>query len=126
MGGGTIVSGHAPIPREKILTAYRAGPEAIVSLIQYLQDMYEGTLQALQAGYEAKLAALAQQVKQLQEQLHTDSHNSGKPSSSDGTARSTYAKRTKSQRKPGGQPGHEGVRLKRVEHPDHAVVHRAL
>jgi transposase len=122
MGGGTIVSGHAPIPREKILTAYRAGPEAIVSLIQYLQDMYEAELRALQE----KVETLSQQVKQLQEQLHTDSHNSGKPPSSDGTARSTYPKRTKSQRKPGGQPGHEGVRLKRVEHPDQVVVHRAV
>jgi transposase len=122
MGGGTIVPGRAPIPREKILAAYRAGPEAIVSLIQYLQDMYEGELRALQTQVET----LSQQVKQLQEQLHTDSHNSSKPPSSDGMAHRAYPKRTKSKRRPGGQIGHDGVTLKRVQHPDQVVVHRAL
>jgi len=121
--GGENISGAARIPREKILAAYRAGPEAIVSLIQYLQEMHEAELRALRAEYDAKLAALSQQVKELQERLHTDSHNSGKPPSSDGLARRGYAKRAKSKRRPGGQPGHEGLTLKRVEHPDHVVVH---
>jgi transposase len=122
MGGGTIVPGHTPIPREKILAAYQAGPEAIVSLIQYLQDMYEDGLRVMQEQVET----LSQQVKQLQVQLHRDSHNSSKPPSSDGIARRPYPKRTKSKRKPGGQPGHDGITLKRVEHPDHVVVHRAV
>jgi len=126
MGGAAILPGHEPIPREKILAAYRAGPEAIASLIQYLQDLHEGALRGLQAEYDAKLDALSKQVKELQERLHLDSHNSGKPPSSDGMARRAYAKRPKSKRKPGGQPGHEGVTLKRVQHPDHVVVHRAL
>jgi hypothetical protein len=68
--GGATPSGYTSIPREKILAAYRAGPEAIVSLIQYLQDTYEGELRALQT----QLDAHAQQLKQLQERLHADSH----------------------------------------------------
>jgi transposase len=120
MGGGTA-SGHVPIPREKILAAYRAGPEAIVSLIQYLQDLYEAELRELRAMIET----LSQQVKQLQEQLHSDSHNSSKPPSSDGPARRPYVKREKSTRKPGGQRGHEGTTLQRVSTPDEVVVHRA-
>jgi transposase len=124
MGGGSDFADREPIPREKILEAYRAGPEAIVSLIQYLQDMYEGQLRALQAEYEARHADLAEQVKQLQERVHTDSHNSSKPPSSDGMARRPYPKRPKSKRKPGGQPGHEGMSLKRVAVPDRVVVHR--
>jgi len=121
MGGGTS-SERAPIPREKILAAYRAGPEAIVSLIQYLQDLHGAELRELRA----MIDMLSQQVKQLQEQLHSDSHNSSKPPSSDGPARRAYVKREKSKRKPGGQPGHDGITLKRVEHPDYVVVHRAL
>ena len=105
MGGGTS-SGRAPIPREKILAAYRAGPEAIVSLIQYLQDLHEAELGELRA----MIDTLSQQVKQLQEQLHSGSHDS-KPPSSDGPARRPYVKREKSKRKPGGQPGHEGRTL---------------
>ncbi len=117
--GGESVSGGTRIPREKILAAYRAGPEAIVSLIQYLQDVYEGELRALRA----EVAALTEQVKQLQQQLHTDSHNSSKPPSSDQPAQRSYPKRAKSKRTPGGQPGHEGMTLKRVEHPDQVVSH---
>jgi transposase len=120
MGGGTS-SGRAPIPREKILAAYRAGPEAIVSLIQYLQDLHEAELGELRA----MIDTLSQQVKQLQEQLHADSHNSSKPPSSDGPARRAYVKREKSKRKPGGQPGHEGTTLQRTATPDEVVVHRA-
>ena len=123
MGGRSNVSGLAPIPREKILAAYQAGPDAIVSLIQYLQDMYEGKLRALQMEYEAKLAELTEQVKQLQERLHTNSRNSSKPPSSDGPARRPYVKRKKSKRKPGGQPRHEGTTLKRVACPDSVVPH---
>lgn len=123
--GGEPTASRVPIPREKILAAYRAGPEAIISLIQYLQEMYEVELRALRAEYEAKLSDVAQQVKQLEERLHTDSHNSSKPPSSDGPARRPYPKRQNSKRKPGGQPGHEGITLKRVAVPDHIVVHRA-
>ena len=118
MGGGSV-SGGARIPREKILAAYRAGPDAIVSLIQYLQETYEGELRALRA----EVAALSEQVKQLQQQLHTDSHNSSKPPSSDPPAQRSYPKRAKSTRPPGGQPGHEGTTLKREEHPDRIVLH---
>ena len=121
MGRGAVHRGREPIPREKILAAYRAGPDAIVSLIQYLQDLYEGDLRALRADYDV----LAQQVKELQERLNSDSHNSSKPPSSDGMARRPYPQREKSKRRPGGQPGHEGITLKRVRHPDRVVVHRA-
>lgn len=119
--GGEKVPRHGRIPHEKILAAYRAGPEAIVALIQYLQDMYEGELQ----GLRAEIAALSQQVKELQERLHMDSHNSSKPPSSDGPAGRPYVKREKSKRKPGGQPGHEGTTLKRVSCPDLVVPHPA-
>jgi transposase len=108
-------------PREKVLAAYRAGPEAIVSLIQYLQDLHEAELRELRG----KIETLSQEVKQLREQLNSDSHNSSKPPSSDGPARRPYVKREKSKRKPGGQPGHEGTTLQRVATPNEVVVHRA-
>jgi transposase len=119
MGGGSNVSGPGPIPREKILAAYRAGPEAIVSLIQYLQDMYEVQLRGLQARVEE----LTQQVKQLQERLHTDSHNSSKPPSSDSIGRKIVHTRKPSGKKPGGQKGHKGSTLAFSESPDAIVVH---
>ena len=36
---------HLPrIPREQILNACKAGPEAITSLIEYLQDQHDNTI----------------------------------------------------------------------------------
>ena len=102
------------IERAQILNAYRAGPEAIVSLFEYLQD----TLLSVIEEHEGRIQELEQRDKQ-------DSHNSSKPPSSDGPARRPHVKREKSRRKPVGQPGHEGTTLQRVANPDQVVVHRA-
>ena len=124
MGEGNKVSGLGPIPREKILAAYRAGPDAIVSLIQYLQDMYEVQLRGLQAEYDTRLAELIEQLKQLQDRLHTDSHNSSKPPSSDSIgSKKIVHTRKPSGKKPGGQKGHQGSTLSFSESPDVIVVH---
>lgn len=90
-------------------------------MIEYLQDMYESELRALRAEYNV----LAEELKRLKERLHTDSHNSNKPPSSDGPARRPYQRRAKSKRPHGGQPGHEGSTLQRVSTPDTVTDHRA-
>jgi len=82
------------IERAQILNAYRAGPEAVISLFEYLQD----TLLSVIEEHEGRIQELEQRGKQ-------DSHNSSKPPSSDGPTRRAYVKREKSKRKPGGQPG---------------------
>jgi len=67
------------IPREHIVTAYRAGLDAIISMVGYQQDLI-GSLRAQIEILEARVAG-------LERQLHTDSHNSSKPPSSDGMSR---------------------------------------
>ncbi len=74
----------------------------------------------------AQNALLLQRVQELEARLAKDSHNSGKPPSSDGLARKTRSLRTKSGKKPGGQLGHRGETLRLVHLPDEVVEHRPV
>src|ERR1700741_1758238 len=62
-------------------------------------------------------------VSDLQARLGKDSHNSSKPPSSDGLHRKPKSLRERGKAKVGGQPGHKGSTLKRVEQPDHVEIH---
>ena len=85
-------------------------------------------LTAVEAGLtQANLLIVALQAEnaELRRQLVQDSRNSSKPPSSD----SPFAKpaprslRRRTGRKPGGQPGHPGERLRQVVDPEEVVVH---
>jgi len=61
----------------------------------------------------------------LQDQLAKDSHNSGKPPSSDGLKKGRRKSlRRAGQRPRGGQRGHKGRTLMQVAEPDHVIVHK--
>jgi transposase len=68
--------------------------------------------------------ALLSRVQDLEARLAKDSHNSGKPPSSDGLRRKTKSLRQKSGKKPGGQLGHRGETLHLVATPGEVVEHR--
>src|SRR5260370_25566605 len=74
----------------------------------------------------AQVEALAAQVRDLQARAAKDSHNSGKPPSSDGLRRKTKSLRKPSGKKSGGQLGHRGQTLHLVASPDAVVVHRPV
>jgi transposase len=71
-----------------------------------------------------QIAVLTAQVEELQARLSKDSHNSHLPPSSDRFQRQPKSLRTKSGKKPGGQPGHPGQMLRWVEQPDTVRRHR--
>src|SRR5579859_4687131 len=73
---------------------------------------------------QAQIAALTQQVKDLQDRLAKDSHNSSLPPSSDRFVRQPKSLRTKSEKKTGGQEGHQGTTLRFAEVPDEVIEHR--
>jgi transposase len=68
--------------------------------------------------------ALLSRVQDLEARLAKDSHNSGKPPSSDGLRRKPKSLRQKSGKKAGGQLGHRGETLRLVATPDEVVEHR--
>jgi len=88
-------------------------------------------LQALIEGLRSEIAALKQEVADLRRQLGKDSHNSSKPPSSDGLGKkpriagSLRGATGSSEKKSGGQAGHKGDTLRRVDTPDVIKRHNA-
>src|SRR5258708_6358967 len=84
-------------------------------------------LEAENARQREQIAALLGRVQELEARLAKDSHNSGKPPSSDGLARKvdrTKSLRRRSGKPSGGQLGHRGETLRLVAMPDELVAHR--
>lgn len=98
------------LTRDEILAVYAQGPEAVVALVESMQQA---------------IAALTARVEALESRLRKDSHNSHKPPSSDGLSRGKKPKslREKSGKQSGGQPGHPGTTLRPVEKPDERRLH---
>ena len=120
--------------RDELLAIYRAGPEAVIALVEALLDRIAGLEQA-NARLEQTVDALQARVQQLEDRLAQDSHNSSKPPSSDWGLRESGEKPAPqslrplpgtSGRKTGGQPGHAGTTLRLVDTPDRLVLHRPL
>jgi transposase len=91
------------------------------------------TLKSLNAELQGKLAEasaaweqMSQRVKELEERLAKDSHNSHLPPSSDRFSRQKKSRslRKKSGKKAGGQPGHPGHHLALSDTPDEILIHR--
>src|SRR5215468_5988653 len=97
-----------PTPAD-VHAAYVQGEEAVLALV--------GTLTALILNLQARVNA-------LEAQLGKNSRNSSKPPSSDGLQKPrTHSLRTRSGKKSGAQPGHEGHTLHVVTQPDHVHLH---
>jgi transposase len=111
---------HLPrIGREQILNAYKAGPDAVISLIEYLQDQHDNAIDQLLE----LIRKLTKRIEALEQKNGKDSHNSDKPPSSDGLHRQIHKRRESSGKKPGGQEGHEGTTLPMVKHPQRVQIH---
>ncbi len=104
------------LTRDELIVIAREKPETLVDLILALQEQNRQLQERVQV-LEAK-------VQLLQQQLAKNSGNSSKPPSSDGYQKpAPKSLRKPSGKKSGGQPGHQGNTLARVENPDRVIVH---
>ena len=101
--------------REEIQAVYDLGPDAVIALVEQLF--------AIIHEQQSQIAALTARVKALEDRLATNSQNSSKPPSSDAFNKQTKSLRQPSTKKSGGQVGHPGKTLLKVETPDHVIVH---
>src|SRR5260370_9451617 len=95
-----------------MLTAKKLGALARSALVELL------------LAFQERVAKLEQRLKELEGRLAKNSSNSHHPPSSDALSKPrTKSLRTRSARKPGGQPGHPGQTLQRVKDPKHIRIH---
>ncbi len=87
--------------RAEAEAVYDAGREACVEF-----------LIELTARYERQVTRLEARIERLEEKLRESSQNSSRPPSADPPGRSPQSKGSPSDRKQGGQPGHEGTTRK--------------
>src|SRR5262249_17340634 len=102
-------------------------PTDVQRLIEQVELLLaQGALQNEQiVALKGELAAANARVAELERRLGLNSSNSGKPPSSDGLKKPsrTPSLRERSGKKTGGQKGHPGETLRRVENPDVIVDH---
>jgi transposase len=109
---------------EQALDICRSTPETAARMVVELAREILGIRDRLQQ-FEAENKQLRERVRELEQRLAKNSRNSSKPPSSDGFKKpSPKSLRKKGKRKSGGQPGHTGHTLKRVEKADHTEVYR--
>jgi transposase len=96
------------VTREEFQVIYDQGADAVYALVE---------------GLLLQVNLLAARVQQLENQINTNSRNSGKPPSSDGFAKPKNL-RKKSGKKSGAQKGHPGHTLVMTDHPDRVKTHQ--
>ncbi|MDT3701272.1 MAG: IS66 family transposase [Thermincola sp.] len=92
--------------------------------LEVLQEiaMCSDILREYFATLHEEVTRLEQENQELRTRLNQNSNNSSKPPSSDVFVK-PKSLRTKSGRKPGGQPGHKGITLRKVPNPDRIEIH---
>ena len=99
------------VKKEEIRELTSAEKTFLIDMLQEKNNLLEEQVKRLNA-----------RLKQLEDQKSKNSRNSSKPPSSDqNKPKKTTSSKPKSNKKPGGQPGHKGHYLKKSDNPDETV-----
>jgi len=102
---------------QEVRQAFKKGLKEIIRLVKSLYEKIR-ELDKRVSDLNLRNKYLEEENKKLRGEKVKDSHNSSKPSSSDGFKKKTKSLRKKSGRKSGGQKGHPGKSLEMSENPD--------
>ena len=102
-----------------IIKTYNEGINAVVSLVKEIGSEL-GTVRNELQGIKTENQKLNDRISELEARLNKNSGNSHKPPSSDGLKKPKNM-REKTGKLTGGQPGHEGKTLNKVEKPDQII-----
>lgn len=105
-----------------IIKIYNEGINAVIALVSSLLGE-NASLKESVTNLMAENQKLNQRITEMEARLNKNSSNSGKPPSSDGYKKPQNS-REKTGRPTGGQWGHEGKTLEKVENPDKVVEHK--
>ena len=91
-----------------------------------MNTQHQAHVQSLALRHEVETSTLKNRIHDLESRFIKDSHNSHKPSSTDGFKKPlrTQSLRERSGLKPGGQPGHKGLYKLHSEMPDQTILHQ--
>jgi transposase len=103
---------------------YPLSREELIDLLTNSNGLLDAALTTIEA-QQAQIVALTERIKELENRLKKDSHNSNLPPSSDGLAKKPKPKseRGSSGRNSGGQKGHRGRTLEFVDQPNEVIIH---
>lgn len=108
------------VSKSEIMRVYREGVGPMVTLVTGLSDKMNLLVGEI-ATQSAQIALQLARIAELEARLHMNSSNSSKPPSSDGLNKRRVNSREKGGKPSGGQVGHEGKTLEKVEKPDTIV-----
>lgn len=112
---------------ESIIKSYNEGIDAVITLVKDLNHQM-GSLTSEINTLNSEMSALkivnlefSARIAELEARLNKNSNNSSKPPSTDGYKKKIKNNRVKNGRTSGGQEGHEGHTLLKVENPDYRI-----
>lgn len=105
-----------------IIKTYKEGINAVIGLVSSLSEQITYLNEKL-TSLEAENQKLNQRLTELEARINKNSSNSSKPPSSD-SYKKPQNRREKTGKRTGGQLGHEGKTLEKVENPDEVIEYK--
>ena len=110
------------VDEASIIRTYNEGINAVITLVKGMDAKMSGLTGEI-LSLQQELNNLNTRISELEARMNKNSNNSSKPPSSDGYKKPQNS-RQKTGKHTGGQWGHEGKTLEKVQNPDEVIEHK--